>query len=196
MCWATAARASIKQAGPTCGCAICSSPETSVAFVLLFRGLPSYQVFQFGKLCNTHTFSVVLLCGCSDSSYNIPALIRRVPAKQPLSRSAAVSFGVNAPIKSSSLTRCATHIHCMTCHSVEVQTVPSNDGPQSEGAYEAVSFWICGRLFGVCSLFNRRRFRSYLPLWPSLVMFIPNLLLSLLVRVRLKRACLIEIPGA
>ena len=69
-------------------------------------------------------------------------------------------------------------------------------GPHSEGAYEAVSFRICGRLFEVCTPFNRRRFRSYLPLWPSLVMFIPNLLLSLLVRVRLKRACLIEIPGA
>ena len=112
---------------------VCSSPETTVAFVLLLRGLPSYQVFQFGKLCNTHTFSVVLLCGCSDSSYNIPALIRRVPAKQPLLRSAAVSFGVNAPIKSSSLTRCAKHIRFATYRSVNIQTVPSKCRPSFGG---------------------------------------------------------------
>ena len=154
---------------------LCSSPKTTVTFVLLFQGLPSNQVFQFGKLCNTHTFNVVLLCGCS-------AL--------PLSRSAAVSFEVNALIDSSSLTRCATHIHLTTCHSVDVQTVPSHDGPQSEGAYKAISFWICGRLFVVCSLFNRRRFRFYLPPWPSLVIFVPKPLLSFLVRVRFKTGTL------
>ena len=117
-------------------------------------------------------------------------LIRRVPAKQPLSRSTAVSFRVNAPIKSSSLTRCATHIHLMSCHSVKVQTVPSNDGSQSEGTYDTVSLWLCGRLFGVCFLFNRRRLRSYLPPWPSLVIFVPKPLLSFLVRVRYKTGTL------
>ena len=155
------------------------------------QGLPSSRlvqiVFSFGKLCNTHTFHVVLLCGCSHWSYNLPALIRRVPTKQPLSRSTAVSFGVNTSFKTSSLTRCATHINLMACHPVEVQTVaPSNDGLQSEGAYQAVSFWICGRLFRVCSLFNRRKFCSYLPPWPSLVIFVPKPLLSFLVRVRYK----------